>query len=151
MVERKPENKSSSMLGGWKTVEGRPGQYTTEKTPQSFITDDFKKFGESSRARWNLSEYIKTKFTFNEILKKFLKGKDLSKIPAGGHIVSIPERDIDGEKEAICEISSTLDPLDKTIFRNINYEEPSQVSGKKGKTFGDIIDNAFESTIPEED
>ena len=63
MVERKPENKSFSMLGEWRPVEGEPGYFTTEKAPQSFITSEFSEFAEASRARWDFAEFIKVKIS----------------------------------------------------------------------------------------
>ena len=61
--------KSSSILGGWKQVEGEPvGTFTTEKQPQDFTTPEFANFAEASRARWDLVEYLKVKF--NQLLRK---------------------------------------------------------------------------------
>lgn len=61
MVERKPEEQSTSILGGWQPAEGQDGMYTTAKQPESFTTKEFQEFSESMRARWNLGEYLKVK------------------------------------------------------------------------------------------
>ncbi|MFH1749711.1 MAG: hypothetical protein ABH837_02360 [bacterium] len=57
------QTKSSSILGGFVPVEGEPvGTFTTREQPQDFTTPEFSKFAESSRARWDLLEYLKVKF-----------------------------------------------------------------------------------------
>jgi len=63
MVERKPENKSSSILGEWRPVEGKQDLFTTEKVPQSFVTPEFSKFAEASRARWDIRQCFKRLFS----------------------------------------------------------------------------------------
>lgn len=51
----------SSSLGGWVRKEGEiEGMYTATPLVES-TTPDFSKFAESSRARWDLFEFIKVK------------------------------------------------------------------------------------------
>lgn len=59
MAERESEETSRSMFGGW--VEGPDGFMVLAKKPQSFITEEYKKFSEGQRARWDLIEFIKVK------------------------------------------------------------------------------------------
>jgi len=63
MIDTEPtQAKSSSILGGWKQIEGEPeGTFTTEKPIQDFTTPEYAKFAESSRASWDLIEFIKVK------------------------------------------------------------------------------------------
>jgi len=70
MKDREPSQaNSSSILGGWKQVEGGSvGTFTTEKLPQNFITPEFSRHAEISRARWDLTELIKVKI--QQLLKK---------------------------------------------------------------------------------
>lgn len=69
MKDREPvQAKSSSILGGWKQVDGQPGTFTTEAQPQDFTTPEFANFAEASRARWDLVEYLKVKI--NQFLRK---------------------------------------------------------------------------------
>ena len=52
----------SSIFGGWKQVEGEPeGTFTTASQSQDFTTEEFSRFAEASRARWDLAEFLKVK------------------------------------------------------------------------------------------
>jgi hypothetical protein len=71
MVERKPEQESSSMLGGWVPVKGQEGMFTSAKKPEIHMTEEFKSFAELSQARWDLLEYLKV--NFRHLLKRIIK------------------------------------------------------------------------------
>jgi hypothetical protein len=63
MAEREQkQNNGPSMLGGWQQAEGEPRGTYTAKTQQVGTTEEFSRFAEASRARWDLVEYLKVKF-----------------------------------------------------------------------------------------
>ncbi|MFH1970953.1 MAG: hypothetical protein ABIJ05_01020 [Patescibacteria group bacterium] len=64
----------------------------------------------------------KGKFTFSEVLRKFLKGKDLSKVPSDAIIPTLTRPNPE-ELDDICdEISTNLLPQDKELLAKDIYD-----------------------------
>jgi hypothetical protein len=54
-------NENEITQHGW--LKEKNGFLTTTRTTQVFTSPEFNNFSESSRARWDLQEYLKVKFS----------------------------------------------------------------------------------------